>query len=125
MDTVVTAPPTQLPNGQAGGEDHSRAALEFVHGLPRGAAQPPAAAELLRELARAFGARAAGLAAPEAAPVVRLREGQDAAPARWPWEEQADLPERLRQSPVGIAARTADGRSWLLATVWAPAGGWL
>lgn len=126
METVVAAPVTDLPAGQAEGDDRARAALEFVHGLLCRAAQPPAAAELLRELARAFGACAAGLAAPEGAPVVRLREGQTTAPARWPWEEQPALAERLRRSAVAVALRTADGRSWLLTSVQSAAGaGWL
>jgi signal transduction histidine kinase/CheY-like chemotaxis protein len=108
------------------GADHTRAALEFVHGLLQRAAHPPTAAELLRELGGAFGAWAAGLAASEGTPVVRLRQGQGDAPGRWPWEEQPGLLERVRHSPVGVAARTADGRTWLLAAVWTPAGAdWL
>jgi signal transduction histidine kinase/ActR/RegA family two-component response regulator len=105
-------------------QDHSRSALAFVHTLLDAATRPPTCAEMLGELARAFGAEAAGLAAPaEANPVVRHREGPGAAPARGPWEDRPELLAEALRSPAALAVRAADGRAWLLAAAWAPAQG--
>jgi signal transduction histidine kinase/ActR/RegA family two-component response regulator len=113
-----------LPPGQVQGADYTCAALQFLHGLLQ-RDPPPAIAELLGELASAFGACAAGLVAPQKAPLVQFREGPGSTPARWPWDEQPDLLDRLRQSPRGVAVRTADARSWLLATARSPGADWL
>jgi signal transduction histidine kinase len=124
IDPIAAPPP-------AAREFIVRGALQFLHELLQ---VPPDAAptlpELLSALARAFGARGAGLAeALDAAPVVRLHvqaEGQPASAAHCPWEEQRDLIDRVRQSAVAVAAQTADGASWLCTVLW-PQGsnGWL
>lgn len=125
---------TATLNGRTGAAlavaDHTRSALDFAHALLQETPQGPAAlAGLLLDLAHAFGATGAGLAAsPETAPVLRQRVRVDAravAPDRWPWEEQPDLLGKALSSPVAVTAVAADGRSWLLASVPAPAGGWL
>src|SRR5947209_7503175 len=69
--------------------DHTRSALDFAHALLQGAPEGPATlGGLLLDLARAFGADGAGLAAPpEAAPVVRQRvrlDGLELSPGPWP-----------------------------------------
>lgn len=125
MDTAVPGQPTEPALATSAGQDHSRSALAFLHTLLHGAAaRPRTLAELLRELAQAFGAEAAGLAAPaEANPTLRHREGPNAAPARWPWDERPDLAAEALRSPTALLGRTADGRAWLLAAAWAPTSG--
>src|SRR4051794_13272970 len=121
MDSAVLVGRNEPEPGQAEDRDHTRPALEFVHGLLQGAAQgAPPLAELLNELAGAFGAVAAGLAAPaEGAPLVRHREGQGTGPSRWPWEERPELLDETLRSPAAVSGLTAAGLSWLLASAWA------
>src|SRR5437867_148498 len=95
MDSVALVGRTEREPepGQPEERDRTRPALDFVHELLQSAAQgPPPLADLLRALASAFGAVAAGLAAPaEGTPLVRQREGLDRVRSRWPWEERPEL----------------------------------
>src|SRR5262245_46532240 len=98
-------------------EDCSRTALDFVHGLLTAQADLPLDA-LLRDLAAAFGAVAAGLAGPPARADERLcrvgGEGRPAAPDRWPWEEEADLPDRASRARGAVSVPGFSSRTWLL-----------
>jgi signal transduction histidine kinase/ActR/RegA family two-component response regulator len=127
MESVVLVGRTEPEPGQTEERDRTRPALDFVHGLLQGAAQGlPPLADLLRALAGAFGAVAAGVAAPaERTPLVRLREGLDSLQSRWPWEERPELLDEARRSATAVPERTADGLSWLFASSWAPASGGL
>ena len=123
-DTLVA----ERPSGDA--DDATSTALQFIHGLLQtaaGEARPLPA--LLADLARAFAARGAGLAAPpEGSPLVRQHvrvDGSSSAPA-FPWENQPHLLAQIRQSVDGVSAQAADGSTCLLAAVWPPTGGgWL
>jgi signal transduction histidine kinase/ActR/RegA family two-component response regulator len=127
MDSVVLVGRTEPETGQTEERESTRSALDFVHGLLQGAASgPPPLADLLRALARAFGAVAAGVAAPaEGTPLVRQREGPDGVRSRWPWEERPELLEEVRHSATAVPEPRADGSSWLFASAWAPASGGL
>lgn len=102
--------------GQA---DRSRDALNFLHGLLARRGEPsPSPGDLLRDLAAAFAADAAGISA--------LADGAgfcehfpSAAVARpsLPWAEQPELLDRIRASPAGIVLSAADGVSFLCASV--------
>src|SRR5690348_13338300 len=113
-----------MPSSQHGSpvppEDHSRALLDFVHGLLLRPGDGPGLDGVLAGLARAAGAAAAGLALlpDEGPPEVRQRvplSGPADPPGRWPWEEQPELPARLREAPTGLAVRAPGGADWLMA----------
>src|SRR5262245_20191121 len=73
--------------------DVSRAGLEFAHRTA--AAAPAPTAELLADLAAAFAADGAGLAAlVGGAPLAHW--STLAPPARWPWDEDPGLATNLR-----------------------------
>jgi CheY-like chemotaxis protein/nitrogen-specific signal transduction histidine kinase len=122
-------------------QDSSRKALDLVHrllSLP--AAAQPGLAELLAQLADAFGATGAGLAPlPPAAPAVRARaRGQQTSSVPLPWESDPTLLAQLRGpgswvvlpgtkgSLVATVTGHADGPEWLLwvedesRTAWTP-----
>src|SRR5262245_54530937 len=125
MDSVVLVGRTEPTAGQTEEQDRSRPGLDFIHGLLQGAAAGmPPLADLLRALTRAFGAVAAGVAAPaEGTPFVRQREGPQSVRSRWPWEERPELLEEVRRSATAVPEQTADGSNWLFASSWAPASG--
>jgi CheY-like chemotaxis protein/nitrogen-specific signal transduction histidine kinase len=122
-------------------QDSSRKALDLVHrllSLP--AAAQPSLADLLAQLADAFGATDAGLAPlPEAAPAVRASARSRQPPAApLPWDSDPAVLAQLRGSgsfivlprPKGSLVATvaghADGPDWLLwvedehRTAWTP-----
>jgi signal transduction histidine kinase/ActR/RegA family two-component response regulator len=103
---------------------HGRGLLDFVHGLLLRADDARGLDSLLADLARAAGADAAGLALVPAdgAPLVqqRVAPGGAAAPARWPWDDEPDLPARLCQATSGLPVRTSDGADWLIAAAAQP-----
>jgi signal transduction histidine kinase/ActR/RegA family two-component response regulator len=103
-------------------EDRSRVALDFVQGLLLAPADDARTlGPLLADLARAFAAGAAGLAAWSGGePPEPRAQGGEVPPGRWPWEEQPDWLDRLRGTAGALAARTAGGASWLAATVGSP-----
>jgi len=83
------------------GADASRSALDFVHGL---LCQAPTQAvcldELLTNLAAAFAASGAGLAALASGKVlVRHPAGDE----RVPWAEDEHLVRRVQQSPTALS----------------------
>jgi signal transduction histidine kinase/CheY-like chemotaxis protein len=113
-----------MPGGQPSSpvlpDDRSRALLDLAHRLLIRPEDGPGLDELLADLARAGGADAAGLALlpGDGVPEVRQRVpagGPAAPPGRWPWEEQPDLPARLRDLATALPVRTAHGVRWLVA----------
>jgi signal transduction histidine kinase/ActR/RegA family two-component response regulator len=105
--------------------DASHRAVDFVHGLlSRPAGDRQALDGLLGELAAAFEATGAGLAAlPEGR--VLLRQAPDAVAGPWPWHDDPDLATRIRQSCLALCAPRPGGGSLVLTVVDAPDGGWL
>jgi signal transduction histidine kinase/FixJ family two-component response regulator len=97
------------------GIDASRSALDFVHGL---LGQAPAQAvcldNLLTNLAAAFVASGAGLAALSSGKVLVRRPAGDQ-PA--PWAEDVQLTRRVQQSPIALSMPRPTGGSLLLTAV--------
>jgi signal transduction histidine kinase len=128
MDALLTDDRTAPPSFAV---DSTRSALEFAHSLLHGPPHGGQATlpELLRDLAASFDAAAAGLtASTEGSPQTLVRvgaDGREPTPCRRPWDDAPELLAGLAASAVGLPARAADGRSWLLTSVWAPAGAWL
>jgi signal transduction histidine kinase/CheY-like chemotaxis protein len=129
MTPTLAQPDSAAP--QAPVADASRFALDFVHDLLlKQVSDPPPLEQILGELARAFGATAAGLAGiRQEIAVVKLRIDTAGdvlrAPSR-PWEEQPLLLSQVRKLPTAVPARLSGGRSCLLAA-YCPhdAAGWL
>jgi signal transduction histidine kinase/ActR/RegA family two-component response regulator len=105
--------------------DASRAALEFAQRLlSRPASEPAALEALLHGLAEAVGAAGAGMAALPSGAML-ARSASTPPPGTWPWQDDLDLPGRLRQAAAAQVVPTAHGN--VLATIIGPAGadGWL
>jgi signal transduction histidine kinase/CheY-like chemotaxis protein len=117
---VAPADPPQSP------ADASRAALDFVHRLLcRPDEDRRALDSLLSELAAAFEATGAGVAALPDGTVV-ARQAPDTVEGPWPWEEDPDLAVRVRQSRTAPSARRPGGGSLLLTAVESGgSAGWL
>jgi signal transduction histidine kinase/CheY-like chemotaxis protein len=103
----------------------SRRALDVMHALLSGPNTDPLALEgLMAELAGAFAAQGAGLAALPDGSVVS-RHGSPEGPAEpWPWHTDPELPVQLRQSPAARAVPQPSG-GCLLVTAFGPAAGTL
>ena len=104
------------------GDDASRSALEYLHGLLR---QPPAAAgldRLLADLAAAFAASGAGLAALPSGTVLHRRPtGGD----RLPWDDDPDFAGRVLREATALTVARPSG-SLLVTAVRRPGRpGWL
>lgn len=103
-------------------EGRGRAGLDFAQGLVLAPPHDPRGlGALLADLAGAFAATAAGLAAwaGNEPPEARVQAGE-VPPGPWPWEEQPDLLDRLRGAAGAVTARSAGGASWLLAAAGLP-----
>ncbi len=103
-----------MPGGQGGvdrrASDASRSALEFVHALlGRGAVGAVGLDGLLKDLAAAFAAAGAGLAVLTSGKVLARRPAGD---GPLPWEEDAELAERVLRAPAALSGprRAGGGR---------------
>ncbi len=126
MDLATQGESPQTIPGPA--EDHTATALEFVHGLLRAApAEELDRAAVLCRLARAFGAAAAGMAAPLDGPAVvrRRADGAVPSPSPCPWEKQPALLTRIRRSSVAVEITGGDGAPWLAVAAGTDEAGWL
>ena len=107
--------------------EEGKRALAFVHQLLSGEENRIASLNgLLAELAQAFGVSGAGLAGgPAGTPVARVPSAR-AWPALWPWQQQPEVLEQLRQAPSAITLAVAEGGSLLAASAGpGDCNGWL
>jgi signal transduction histidine kinase/CheY-like chemotaxis protein len=105
-----------------------RQALDLVCRLLNDSAEPVGLDALVGDLAFAFDASAAGIASLDGGTVaVRARTGTAAGDSpRLPWEDDVDLPERVRAAPAAICISRPRGGSLLLTAAAAPGeAGWL
>lgn len=97
--------------------DSTRSALDFIHGLlifPPG--EQPSLETLLRQLAQAFTASGAGIAAHTGGgPTPRCRVGSENVPL--PWELNPSLADHLTPGSPGITSALAEGGSQLAVAV--------
>src|SRR5262245_35503359 len=115
------------PAAEPATSDPTRAALDYAHRLLlRPPGDQPALADLLAQLAAAFGAAAAGLASlPDGG--LSLRHPAAPAPqAPWPWQEDPSLLAAARRAPGAVALerpgggllvttfQAGDGSGWVL-----------
>jgi signal transduction histidine kinase/FixJ family two-component response regulator len=97
------------------GPDASRSALDFVHGLLcQAPAQDVCLDELLTNLAAAFAASGAGLAALSSGKVLARRPAGD---ERTPWEEDEQVMRRAQQSPSALSISRQSAGPLLLTAV--------
>jgi signal transduction histidine kinase/ActR/RegA family two-component response regulator len=98
--------------------------LEFIHGLlDRGPAEGPGMDGLLNDLAVAFAASGAGLAALATGKVLARRPAGDGA---LPWEEDAELTGRVLRAPAALSVPRPAGGGVLVTAIQLPArSGWL
>ena len=111
-----------MPGGQGEGDrrasDASRSAVEFVHALlSRGPVEAPGLDGLLQELAVAFAASGAGLAALNSGKVLARRP---AVAGRLPWEDDAELTGRVLRAPTALTVDRPAGGRLLVAAVQPP-----
>jgi signal transduction histidine kinase/CheY-like chemotaxis protein len=89
--------------------DHSRAVLDFLHGLLAQSDTPsPSLTELLHNLAGAFVAAGAGLVEFADGATFRERLPETATPPALPWVERPDLLSKVSASTTGMVVRSAD-----------------
>jgi signal transduction histidine kinase/FixJ family two-component response regulator len=108
--------------------DSSQEALAFLHRLlSRPVAEQPALADLLAELATAFAAPRAGLAAlPDGAAVALHPCGQASTVMQVPWQVDPEVLQRVCGTPAALVVPGADGGSSLLTAFGHPEqGGWV
>src|SRR5260370_29182496 len=105
-------------------EDRTRAALDWAQDLLSSSADRRTLPHLLTELARAFAAGGAGLAAPlDGQPLVNHRVWlEDSGPAPRAWEMRPELIDKARNTSIAVPIETAEGANVLLATA-APSDG--
>ncbi len=109
-------------------QDHTRSALEFIHGLLRNEPAAQNVPALLRELAHAFGGAGAGAAVPaDGVPGLQARvrlAGREFPATRLPWDEQPELLSQIRQAPAAVSL-VGPEVSWLVTVVQPASEGWL
>src|SRR5262249_22769101 len=118
MTPILAQPDSVAPEVPA--VDVSLPALNFVHDLLlKQASNPPALEQVLGELARVFGATAAGLAGiRQKNVIIKLRVGsaeEGASLSSRPWEAQPELLSQVCKRTTAVPVTLPDGRSFLLA----------